>query len=329
MKDAVPRAPRKADDVQGLTLGIPRSLFFHTEGPLLCAYLDALGIRPVISPPTDRRIFNRGVTLAVDETCLPMKIHLGHVDALKGKVDAVLLPRYGVLPASQGDMCVKFWGVPDVTRNVFPGLPTLTYDVDRVYGGTSETRALTRLGRDLGASPIAARFALAKARRAASSKRAALAARQTAELAADPGSPVVLVAGHTYILDDELMGAPVIRLLRQQDVRVMRSDRLPDVEHLRAKALEFSPGLKWKYNREQLGAIAEMRGRVDGILVLLSFPCGPDSLVAELVQRKVHDTPVCVIVLDELTATGGLQTRVESFCDIVKMRGARAAGVTV
>jgi predicted nucleotide-binding protein (sugar kinase/HSP70/actin superfamily) len=27
--------------------------------------------------------------------------------------------------------------------------------------------------------------------------------------------------------------------------------------------------------------------------------------------------------LDELTATGGLQTRIESFCDIVKLREAR------
>lgn len=307
-----------------LTVGIPRSLFFHTEGALIRAYLEALGVDAVMSPPTDRRIFDRGVSLAVDETCLPMKVHLGHVDALRGKVDAVLVPRYAVLASHRGEMCVKFWGAHDVTRNVFPDLTVLAYDVDRVWG-ESETRALTRLGRQLGASPLAARRALAKARRAATAERATLVARQDRELVAGADAPTVLVAGHTYILDDELMGAPVIRLLRQQGVTVMRSDRIADTERLSKRALEFSPGLKWAYNREQVGAIAEMRGRVDGIMVLLSFPCGPDSLVAELVQRKVRETPVCVIVLDELTATGGLQTRVESFCDIVKMRSERRA----
>jgi len=67
-----------------------------------------------------------------------------------------------------------------------------------------------------------------------------------------------------------------------------------------------------------------MRDRIDGVMLLLSFPCGPDSLVSELMQRKMRDIPMSVIVLDELTATGGLQTRVESFCDIVKLREVRA-----
>lgn len=309
-----------------MTVGVPRSLFFHTEGTLVSAYLEALGVTAVMSPPTDRRIFERGVTLAVDETCLPAKIHLGHVDALRGKADTVLVPRYGILPRAHGEMCVKFWGVYDVTRNTFPDLPILSYDVDASWGDT-ETRALTRLGRGLGASPIAARVALGAARRIAVSARASLVRAQERALAAASGRPVILVAAHTYILDDEMMGAPVIRLLEKQGVTVMRSDRLPNVAQLRKSALRFSPGLKWAYNREQLGAVAEMRDSVDGIMVLLSFPCGPDSLVAELVQRKVRETPVCVIVLDELTATGGLQTRVESFCDIVKLRGARKATV--
>ena len=144
--------------------------------------------------------------------------------------------------------------------------------------------------------------------------------------AAASGLPTILVAAHGYILDDEMMGAPVLRMLERQGVVVARSDRLPDPQRVRQRGLEFSPALKWAYNREQVGAIEELRSRVDGIVLLVSFPCGPDSLVAELVQRKVHDVPVCTIVLDELTAAGGLQTRIESFCDIVKMRGTCSSG---
>jgi predicted nucleotide-binding protein (sugar kinase/HSP70/actin superfamily) len=304
------------------TVGLPRSLFFHTEGTLVRRYLEGIGVTAVMSPPTDRGILEAGLSLAVDETCLPMKIHLGHVAALRGKVDAVLVPRYGVLASSHGEMCVKFWGAYDITRNVFPDLEVLSYDVDRMYGDR-ERKALLGLGRELGASHMAAARALRNARREVASEKASLVAGQTIlEAEADPGVPRILVAGHTYILDDRLMGTPILDLLKAEDVTVLRSDRVPDVKGLRKRAVEFSPGLKWAYNREQLGAIATMRDQVDGIMVLLSFPCGPDSLVAELVQRKVRNVPICVIVLDELTATGGLKTRVESFCDIVKMRRA-------
>jgi len=305
------------------TIGIPRSLFFHTEAVLVCEFLRALGFTPVLSPPTDRRIMEQGCKLAVDETCLPMKIHLGHVEALRGKVDAILVPRYGVLPVRDGEMCVKLWAAHDITSNTFPDLPLLTYNVDRLWGDT-EKGALIGLARELGAGRFAAHAALRTARREAEDDRAALVAQQERELAESTCERTVIVAAHTYILDDEMMGAPVIRMLRDQGVKVMRSDRVDDTPELRRKALDFSPGLKWAYNREQLGAVISMQGRIDGILMLLSFPCGPDSLVAELVQRKLKDVPVCTIVLDELTAAGGLQTRIESFCDIVKLREARA-----
>ena len=113
------------------TVGVPRSLFFHSEAVLVCSFLESLGIVPIMSPPTDRRIMERGCALAVDETCLPMKIHLGHVDALRGRADAVLVPRYANLPVAHGEMCVKFWAAHDITSNTFPDLPLLTYNVDR------------------------------------------------------------------------------------------------------------------------------------------------------------------------------------------------------
>ena len=306
------------------TVGVPRSLFFHSEAVLVCSFLESLGIVPIMSPPTDRRIMERGCALAVDETCLPMKIHLGHVDALRGRTDAVLVPRYANLPVAHGEMCVKFWAAHDITSNTFPDLPLLTYNVDRLYGGSTERSALVGLGRELGATRLQAHAALSRARRDAERARGELVARQSREIAETTCERTVIVAAHTYILDDEMLGAPVVRLLREQGVAVVRSDRVPDAVGLRRHALEFSPALKWAYNREQLGAVMAMRERIDGVMLLLSFPCGPDSLVSELMQRKVRDVPVCVIVLDELTATGGLQTRVESFCDIVKLREARA-----
>jgi predicted nucleotide-binding protein (sugar kinase/HSP70/actin superfamily) len=38
------------------TVGLPRSLFFHTEGTLVRRYLEGIGVTAVMSPPTDRGI---------------------------------------------------------------------------------------------------------------------------------------------------------------------------------------------------------------------------------------------------------------------------------
>jgi predicted nucleotide-binding protein (sugar kinase/HSP70/actin superfamily) len=297
---------------------VPRSLFYHSEQELICTFLENVGATPVLSPHTNRKIMEDGVNLAVDETCLPVKIHLGHVLALEGKTDAVLVPRYGSFPGTHRDMCVKFWGARDVTQNVFPEMPLLSYDVDW-REGTTEKKALIGLGRELGASKLEARRAWKAADRARNDAQTKAATRQ-AEVLAEKDRAKVLVVGHRYILDDKLLGDPIISKLDEQDVGIVRSDDMPDLEAARDAASSFSPSLKWSYNREQIGAVVQLKDQVDGILILVSFPCGPDSLAAELCVRKIDDTPICVVVLDELTGAGGLQTRLESFCDIVRMR---------
>ncbi len=293
-------------------------MFHHSESALAYTFLEALGASPVVSPPTNRRILERGVSLATDESCLPMKIHLGHVDAIASSVDRVLVPRYASQEAGHDDTCVKFWAAYDITRNVFPDVDVLGYDVDTVFG-CRERGALLRFGRDLGASRAVARNAwrIADERRAAD--RHAEQVAQEKVLETDTGRPRVLVVGHRYILDDALMGEPALSFLGKQDVTVLRSDRV-NTRRCRELAQALSPTLKWVYNQEQVGAVLALRERIDGIVLLVSFPCGPDSLCAELIQRRVSELPVCVIVLDELTGTGGLHTRLESFCDIVKMR---------
>jgi len=59
---------------------------------------------------------------------------------------------------------------------------------------------------------------------------------------------------------------------------------------------------------------------VDGIIFLVTFPCGPGSLANEVCQRRVKNVPVMSIILDELQGEVGLRTRLESFVDIIKMK---------
>ena len=58
------------------------------------------------------------------------------------------------------------------------------------------------------------------------------------------------------------------------------------------------------------------KDRVDGIIFLSSFPCGLDSLVNDVVIRKLNCK--CLnLVIDDMDAFAGIETRLESFVDIV------------
>ena len=60
-------------------------------------------------------------------------------------------------------------------------------------------------------------------------------------------------------------------------------------------------------------------GMIDGVIFLTSFPCGPDSLVNELVMRKIN-IPYLNLIIDDLDSNVGIITRLESFIDILRMR---------
>ena len=52
----------------------PRALAYHDYFPLWKVFLSSLGAELAVSPPISRAIVNEGVRLAVDGTCLPVKI---------------------------------------------------------------------------------------------------------------------------------------------------------------------------------------------------------------------------------------------------------------
>ncbi len=89
----------------------------------------------------------------------------------------------------------------------------------------------------------------------------------------------------------------------------------------RTKALEksysFSKTLPWIVNREIIGAILSLYDEIDGIVLASAFPCGPDSMTNDAVMRNVVGKPTLSLTIDAQSGTAGLETRVESFVDIL------------
>jgi len=301
-------------------VGIPRALSHHTRGALWDAYFSALGIQTVLSPKTSRAIIDEGCRLAVDETCLSVKVALGHVAWLSERCDAVLVPRYVSVGRGERE-CSKFWGICDIVRNSVPGVELLTYSVDamhRTHARTTERGELYRLARRLGASRPKAAYAVARALSAHRRERAERVGTNPARTATGE-HPRVLVVGHAYNLYDDAIGQPIVRELERQGCDVVDSE---SVDHRLAARLahKASPSLYWTNSRQLLGSVEYWRDHVDGIVFLVTFPCGPDSLVTELAVRRMKDVPVVTLIVDEHSGETGLQTRLESFADILRMR---------
>ena len=76
-----------------ITIGIPRALLYHKYGDLWEQFFINLHLNVIVSPLTNKEILSEGLSRTIDENCLPMKIFLGHVHYLNGRVTHLFIPR--------------------------------------------------------------------------------------------------------------------------------------------------------------------------------------------------------------------------------------------
>ncbi len=300
-----------------LVIGLPRAFLYERYSILWKTFFQTLGMETLVSEPTNRAILEKGTEIAIDETCLSTKIYMGHVQSLIGKCDYILVPRISNFGRHR-NMCTKFESLYDMVRNIFRGTGQrfISYNIDELNNIDEET-AFTELGITLGNERKAARNAYRKAKKAQDEHwKKEVAVEET--LYKRSGIKVLLV-GHSYVVDDAYIGRPVKENLRDMGVTPIRADRVD-----RKKALHLSekvsPTIKWEVNRELLGSVQMHKDMVDGMILISAFPCGPDSMVNEMIQRIYKGTPILNIVLDNQNGTAGLETRLESFTDIIRMK---------
>ena len=304
-------------------IGIPKALLYHKYRVLWETFFKELDCEVVYSPDTNQEIMRKGISLAVDESCLSMKIFLGHVAWLKDKVDYIFIPRIIRLHKKE-QTCVKLWALYDITNNSIEGIDKklISYTVD-TKEWKFEWFELFKFGFKFNKNPIKILLSVGKAMRAQDKHCEQLLAEQVKGLSQKKeDAPSVLVVSHPYTTYDAMLGAPIIKFLREQNVHVLFAEIVKH-EDARELSKNISTDLHWTYNKEIIGAIEVYRKNIDGILFLMTFPCGPDSLVIDLCQKKISDVPVVVVTLDELQGEAGLKTRLEIFADILKMKKKR------
>jgi predicted nucleotide-binding protein (sugar kinase/HSP70/actin superfamily) len=288
-------------------------------------FLKQLGCETLISPTTNKEILSRGSSVAIDESCLAVKIFLGHVDCIKDKVDYILIPRIESLIKDEL-LCTKFMGLPDVVRNSFDSVNVLDFNIS-LKEGISPKHAFLKLGKKFSSNPFKIRNAYKKACLAQTKferdmEKGIIPKEILNEgVLNNKGSLKIAVLGHPYNVYDEFIGIPIIKKLNKLNAEI-KTVEIVEPELARELSKNISEKLYWTYNKEILGAAQYYLNKgIDGIIFLISFPCGPDSLSIELAIQKIKSrVPIMVLILDELQAEAGLQTRLESFVDILKMQ---------
>lgn len=217
-------------------------------------------------------------------------------------------------------MCVTFEGLPDIVRNVFyeEGVRILSYNVDSSKK-LNEEKAMIRMGQELGVPLRDAQKAYRIASRTQKQYDAAQ-ARKTEALYRADGLKIV-VAAHSYVYRDPYIGRPVVDYLKKENVTVIYADQVDHVKARNASA-KLSPTMKWELSREITGSLYMHAGQVDGIILLSVYPCALDSMVDDMLIRKneIAHIPLLQLTLDAQSGTAGLETRLESFLDIIRMR---------
>lgn len=300
-----------------MKIGIPRAFLYHRYHILWETFFEELGIEYIVSPETNREIISNGTTNAIDEACLSSKIYLGHVEWLIGKCDYILVPRisnYG----SHGTVCTKFQAIYDVVSNTFRdrNIKLLNYNID-LKTSEFEVKAFLGMGKLLGKKhPQCMRsYAIAKQ---TEKSYALFEQRNQKDLLKEKKIKILLVA-HKYNINDKYIGSPILNYLHEMGVVPIIADIVNKKEAM-ARSAEISETLPWVYNKELVGSVVIYKEHVDGIILLSTFPCGPDSLVNEIIIHHVKDKPILNLILDGQEGTAGIETRLDSFIDIIKFK---------
>jgi len=301
--------------VMHMKIGLPKALLYYRYGTLWETFFRELQIDVEISADTNKEMLKQGTKNTLDENCLPLKIFMGHVQSLIGKCDWILIPRFARTSKTE-EFCVRFWGLPDLVRNTFPSAPVLSYNVD-LGRYENEAAAFIQMGKALGKSRRASYQAYCAGCLAQQMTDRQKIYSQSAQMRTSDRK--VLIASQPYLIHDAYIGKQLQSLIARHGVTPLFSDQYCR-SLCRAFSTEISNSLYWSINKEIIGAIELYKSQVDGIILLTAFPCGSDSLVNELVMRKIKDTPMIQILVDEHTAPAGLETRIESFIDILSQR---------
>jgi predicted nucleotide-binding protein (sugar kinase/HSP70/actin superfamily) len=134
----------------------------------------------------------------------------------------------------------------------------------------------------------------------------------------------LMVLGHPYNTYEPIINHGLMDILKSNFVDIITVENAP--EEIFSRTVEIDDNLSnfWD-NEDELMALSDYvinNEEIDGGIFLISFACGPDSLIQEVVMQDfdMKNKPFIDLTLDEHTGESQLKTRVESFIEMIRRK---------
>lgn len=325
--------PLAAEDAPRGELGIPRVLNMYENYPFWATFFKALGFRVLLSPLSDRKLYERGMeSIPSESECYPAKLAHGHVQWLIDEgVHTIFHPcvffEHQETPDAQNHFnCPIVASYPENLKNNVEAAadgeveylkPFIAFTSEKVIAD----RMVEFCRRQWGISAKEVRQAVSLAweeqQRAKADVRAE-GARVLEQMQRDGRSGVVF-AGRPYHLDPEINhGIP--ELIASYGLDVLTEDSLP-IDFTPERPLRAND--QWVYHSRLYTAAEFVRKRDDLELIQLnSFGCGLDAVTTDQVSEILEGSNklYTVLKIDEVNNLGAVRIRIRSLLAAMRIR---------
>lgn len=319
-----------------MKVGIPRAMSFYENYPFFFGFFTDLGIQIVLSDKTTKKTLSNGASLVVTETCLPVKVYVGHVLNLLDKgIDKIFVPSIQSI-APKIYNCSKIRGLPDLIRNVVKRDFTIieaTFDKSEknqgfyeflqeiaAYFGITDLKKIKKASKT--GWKVYNNFKVMTSSGMDYKQAMSYALQGKVFITKDDSEYPISIAlvSHAYNIYDERTSMKIFDKLKDMDVKVYTSMQLT-TEQLDEGINALDQTIYWANEREMTGCAGHYLkdNKIDGIITLTAFGCGPDSLMIERITRKTKqfNKPLLNLTIDEHTGEAGFITRLEAFVDML------------
>lgn len=312
------------------TVGIPRVLNMYENYPFWHTFFTRLGYRVVLSPSSNRKIYELGIeSIPSESECYPAKLAHGHVTWLINQgVDFIFYPalfyeRDEIEGANNHYNCPIVTSYSENIKNNVEEIsrgqmklrnPFMSFrDIDTV------TQALLREFSELPAGEVRTAAKAAWEELANTRKDIQKKGEETLDYLAKTGKRGIVLAGRPYHTDPEINhGIP--ELITSFDMAVLTEDSISHLGHPERPLIVSD---QWMYH-SRLYAAASYVKKVENLdlIQLNSFGCGLDAVTTDQVNDILSgsDKIYTCLKIDEVNNLGAARIRVRSLLSAIKVR---------
>ncbi len=329
------------------SIGIPRAISYYNNYTFYYGFFQGLGIEVILSDNTTTKLINDGCKLVVSDTCLPIKVFVGHVlNLIEKGCENIFVPSIQSVSFKVNN-CSKIRGLPEIIRNVINkpfnmieptldkteniGFKDFCYSIANSFDITDKNTIENAIQQGWKTYNLFLKMTKNGVDYKTAVDNAIRGNLKSIDREITKPVSVVIMA-HGYNLFDERISLNLIKKLNKLNVKVYTAldvDREDAIKSL----YELGEIQYWANELDLTGTAAYflLNKKADGIIAVSAFGCGPDSLMVNEIDyhAKERNMPIMHLMLDEQTGEAGLQTRLEAFTDMLFRRKRKQLEATV